>query len=106
MTHPDDRGRPADSFLSTKDAEIVHGPDVIAEKVSDALADADRFDVPDVKPPLSDALDTIENATSRGSDGQAGGSGEQDALAGKTAATDAAAGSAEKLGPDAEVRGS
>ena len=53
-------------FLSVDDAEIVHGPDVIAEKVAEALVDADRFDLPRMKPPLAEAMDEAERAGGAG----------------------------------------
>lgn len=96
-----DRSRPDDDFLSTKNAEVVRGPEAVAEKVSDALDDAERFDLPQVKPPLSDALRRAELAAAQTGESPEAAGG-QDALAGRTSVPDDAAGSAEKLAPDAE----
>ena len=99
MTNPATPPEAAPNFLNVKEAEIVHGPDVIAEKVSDALKDADRFGLHHVKPPLSEALGKV-----KGSDGpnETTGSevGEHDALAGKAAEIEEAAG---VLEPGAEA---
>ncbi len=97
MATPADPAETKSGFLDTTDAEIVHGPDVIADKVSDALKDADRFDMLSVKPPLSDALREVKHA--RCSSASEGEPEEQNALAGQTAEVDEMAGSAEVLKP-------
>ena len=97
MATPADLTGTKSGFLDITDAEIVHGPDVIADKVSEALRDADRFDMPTVKPPLSDALREVKHA--RCSSASEGEPEEQNALAGKTAEVDDKAGSAEVLKP-------
>ena len=97
MATPADPIEAKTGFLDTTDAEIVHGPDVIAGKVSSALKDADRFDMPSVKPPLSDALRRVKHAGDpSASEGEPA---EQNALAGQTAEVDDKAGSAEVLKP-------
>ena len=100
MATPADPTEAKSGFLDTTDAEIVHGPDVIADKVSEALRDADRFDMPSVKPPLSDALRKVKHPG--GSSAAEGEPEEQNALAGKTADVDEKAGSAEVLKPSEE----
>lgn len=96
MTIPTDAAEAKKHFLDATDAEIVHGPDVIAEKVTGAMRDADRFDMPHVKPPLSEALDRARRAGAPGAGEEPAG---QDALSGKSAEVDDKAGSAEVLKP-------
>ncbi len=100
MATPADPIEAESGFLDTTDAEIVHGPDVIADEVSSALKDADRFGMPSVKPPLSEALRKVKYPG--GSSAAEGEPEEQNALAGKTADVDEKAGSAEVLKPSEE----
>ena len=94
MADPNDTTPTEKHFLDVGDAEIVEGSNVIAEKVSGALRDADRFGLPSVKPPLSEALRKARHA--EGSEEPAP---EQNAMAGKSAEVDEGAGSEEKLKP-------
>lgn len=96
MTTPTDSADAKKHFLDATDAEIVQGRDVIAEKVKGAMRDADRFAMPEVKPPLSEALDRARRA---GGPGAREASAEQDALSGSSAEVDEKAGSAEVLKP-------
>jgi hypothetical protein len=99
MAEPTNPAEASKRFLDVGEAEVVHGPDVIADKVSSALKDADRFGLPNVKPPLSDALSRAKRAGGL-SPGEAGkGPAEQDALSGNRAEVDQGAGSAETLKP-------
>ena len=94
MADPNDTTATEKHFLDVGDAEIVEGSDVIAEKVSGALRDADRFGLPGVKPPLSEALRRTKQA--EGSEEPAP---EQNAMAGKPAEVDEEAGSGDMLKP-------
>ncbi len=96
MAEPVDSTQVKKRFLDVEGAEIVHGPDVIAGKVSSALKDADRFHMPSVKPPLSEALDRVQTTGESTGEGEVA---EQDALSGKSAEVDEKAGSAEVLKP-------
>ena len=95
MADPVNRGETRKPFLDAREAEVVHGPEVIAGEVSEALRDADRFGLDGVKPPLAEALREARRAGVP--DGE---TPEQDALSGVHAEVDGGAGSAEKLKPD------
>ena len=94
MADPNDTTPTEKHFLDVGDAEIVEGSDVIATKVSGAMRDADRFGLPSVKPPLSEAL-----RRTRQTEGSEEPAPEQNAMAGKPAEVDEEAGSEDMLKP-------
>ena len=94
MADPSDTSATEKHFLDVRDAEIVEGSDVIAEKVSGAMRDADRFGLPSVKPPLFEALRRTRHAEASEESVS-----EQNAMAGKPADIDEGAGSEKMLKP-------
>lgn len=103
MVDPAEPSEAKKHFLDVADAEVVHGPDVIADKVSGAMKDADRFGVPSVKPPLSEALSKARRASASAGPGE-GEPSEQNALSAQSAEVDENAGSAEMLEPGGAAR--
>lgn len=103
MVDPAEPSEVKKHFLDVRDAEVVHGPDVIAGKVAGAMKDADRFGVPSVKPPLSEALDKAKRAGAPVKPVEDG-SAEQNALSARRADVDESAGSADMLEPGGAAR--